>query len=85
MATMAAATEKTAEDLRRELQELQRQHREITERLRDPRGLRRGAAAAAAGPGGPRPLRGFQRPAVDLGDQPAPKRRILSTVVKVSA
>ncbi|KAL5210689.1 hypothetical protein ABZP36_006312 [Zizania latifolia] len=79
---MAAATEKTAEELRRELQELQRQHREITERLRDPRGIRRGASAAA-GPGGPRSLRGFQRPTVDLGDQPAPKRRILSTVVKV--
>ncbi|KAG8097888.1 hypothetical protein GUJ93_ZPchr0013g34239 [Zizania palustris] len=77
---MAAATEKTAEELRRELQS---QHREITERLRDPRGIRRSAAAAAAGPGGPRPLRGFQRPPVDLGDQPAPKRRVLSTVVKV--
>ncbi|KAF0913173.1 hypothetical protein E2562_020298 [Oryza meyeriana var. granulata] len=79
---MAAATEKTAEELRRELQELQRQHREISERLRDPRGLRRGAPAAA-GPGGPRPLRGFPRPAVDSTEQPAPKRRILSAVVKV--
>uniref|UniRef100_A0A0E0D542 Pinin/SDK/MemA protein domain-containing protein n=1 Tax=Oryza meridionalis TaxID=40149 RepID=A0A0E0D542_9ORYZ len=79
---MAAATEKTAEEIRRELQELQRQHREISERLRDPRGLRRGAPAAA-GPGGPRPLRGFPRPAVDLVDQSAPKRRILSAVVKV--
>jgi len=89
---MAAATEKTAEDIRRELQELQRQHREvrplsvrrfskppyplgiypdpfsspsqITERLRDPRGLRRGAAGPGPGPGpgGPRPLRGFVRP-----------------------
>jgi pinin len=27
---MAAATEKTAEDIRRELQELQRQHREVS-------------------------------------------------------
>uniref|UniRef100_A0A0E0KHX3 Pinin/SDK/MemA protein domain-containing protein n=1 Tax=Oryza punctata TaxID=4537 RepID=A0A0E0KHX3_ORYPU len=79
---MAAATEKTAEEIRRELQELQRQHREISERLRDPRGLRRGAPAAA-GPGGPRPLRGFPRPALDLADQSAPKRRILSAVVKV--
>ncbi|XP_015691246.1 pinin [Oryza brachyantha] len=80
---MAAATEKTAEDIRRELQELQRQHREISERLRDPRGLRRGAPPAAAGPGGPRPLRAFPRPAVDLTEQSAPKRRILSAVVKV--
>jgi pinin len=87
---MAAATEKTAEDIRRELQELQRQHREvhlflcpahleapslravcpdprvvpsqITERLRDPRGLRRGAPGPGPGPGPPRPLRGFVRP-----------------------
>ncbi|CAM0875279.1 unnamed protein product [Alopecurus aequalis] len=78
---MAAATEKTAEDIRRELQELQRQHREISERLRDPRGLRRGAPPA--GPGGPRPLRGFQRPAAEPVDQPEPKRRLLSAVVKV--
>ncbi|RLN15673.1 pinin [Panicum miliaceum] len=84
---MAAATEKTAEDIRRELQELQRQHREITERLRDPRGLRRGAAGPGPGPGpgGPRPLRGFVRPApgAESGDQPAQKRRLLSAVVKV--
>ncbi|CAN6287124.1 unnamed protein product [Urochloa humidicola] len=73
---MAAATEKTAEDIRRELQELQRQHREINERLRDPRGLRRGVPGAGPGPGGPRPLRGFVRP-------PAQKRRLLSAVVKV--
>ncbi|XP_062212145.1 uncharacterized protein LOC133913108 [Phragmites australis] len=78
---MAAATEKTAEDIRRELQELQRQHREITERLRDPRGLRRGAAGPV--PVGPRPLRGFARPASESGDQPEPKRRLLSAVVKV--
>ncbi|XP_039828089.1 pinin-like [Panicum virgatum] len=84
---MAAATEKTAEDIRRELQELQRQHREITERLRDPRGLRRGAAGPGPGPGPgvPRPLRGFVRPApgAESGDQPAQKRRLLSAVVKV--
>ncbi|KAL6637080.1 hypothetical protein ACP70R_024652 [Stipagrostis hirtigluma subsp. patula] len=80
---MAAATEKTAEDIRRELQELQRQHREITERLRDPRGLRRGAAGPGPGPGGPRPLRGFARPAVESEEQPAQKRRLLSAVVKV--
>ncbi|GJM96319.1 hypothetical protein PR202_ga13142 [Eleusine coracana subsp. coracana] len=80
---MAAATEKTAEDIRRELQELQRQHREITERLRDPRGLRRGAAGPGPGPVGPRPLRGFARPAAESGDQPPQKRRLLSAVVKV--
>ncbi|ONM08217.1 Pinin/SDK/memA/ protein conserved region containing protein [Zea mays] len=82
---MAAATEKTAEDIRRELQELQRQHREITERLRDPRGLRRGAPGPGPGPGAPRPLRGFARPAVgpESGDQPPQKRRLLSAVVKV--
>uniref|UniRef100_A0A0D9VXX3 Pinin/SDK/MemA protein domain-containing protein n=1 Tax=Leersia perrieri TaxID=77586 RepID=A0A0D9VXX3_9ORYZ len=79
---MATAVEKTPEELRREIQELQRQHREISERLRDPRGLRRGAPAAA-GPGGPRPLRGFPRPGVDLTEQPSTKRRILSAVVKV--
>ncbi|KAM0908690.1 hypothetical protein ACQ4PT_015279 [Festuca glaucescens] len=81
--TMAAASEKTAEDIRRELQELQRQHREISERLRDPRGLRRGAPPT--GPGGPRPLRGFQRPAPEPVDQPEPKRRLLSAVVKVDS
>ncbi|KAJ1293996.1 hypothetical protein BS78_01G112400 [Paspalum vaginatum] len=82
---MAAATEKTAEDIRRELLELQRQHREITERLRDPRGLRRGALGPGPGPGGPRPPRGFVRPPVgaELGDQPPQKRRLLSAVVKV--
>ncbi|KAL6894431.1 hypothetical protein ACP4OV_008529 [Aristida adscensionis] len=80
---MAAATEKSAEDIRRELQELQRQHREITDRLRDPRGLRRGGAGPGPGPGGPRPLRGFARPAAESGDQPAQKRRLLSAVVKV--
>ncbi|TVU45507.1 hypothetical protein EJB05_04996, partial [Eragrostis curvula] len=79
---MAAATEKTAEDIRRELQELQRQHREITERLRDPRGLRRGPGPGP-GPGGPRPLRGFARPAAESGDQPPQKKRLLSAVVKV--
>ncbi|VAH95321.1 unnamed protein product [Triticum turgidum subsp. durum] len=47
---MAAAAEKTAEEIRRELQELQRQHREQA----------------------PEPV-----------DQPEPKRRLLSAVVKV--
>uniref|UniRef100_A0A453H5Q7 Pinin/SDK/MemA protein domain-containing protein n=1 Tax=Aegilops tauschii subsp. strangulata TaxID=200361 RepID=A0A453H5Q7_AEGTS len=82
---MAAAAEKTAEEIRRELQELQRQHPQISERLRDPRGLRRGAPATGPGPGpgGPRPLRGFARQAPEPVDQPEPKRRLLSAVVKV--
>nr|XP_010910964.2 pinin [Elaeis guineensis] len=80
----SGAMEKTADDLRKEIQELQRQQREITERLRDPRGLRRAGLA----PGGPRPIggprqRGVVRPAVESEDQPAPKRRLLSAIVKV--
>uniref|UniRef100_A0A2P2L967 Uncharacterized protein n=1 Tax=Rhizophora mucronata TaxID=61149 RepID=A0A2P2L967_RHIMU len=57
--------EKTEEDLRREIDELLRQQRQINERLRDPRGLRRGGLSA----GGPRNSatiggrhRGFVRP-----------------------
>lgn len=77
--------EKTEEELRKELFELNRQQREITERLKDPRGLRRGG-------GGPRSFvanggrqRGVVRPAErnDAEDQPAPKRRMSSTVVKI--
>ncbi|XP_072974156.1 uncharacterized protein [Typha angustifolia] len=78
-----AVVEKTADELRKEIQELQRQQREITERLRDPRGLRRAAIAH----GGPRPVggprqRGLVRPAVESEEEPAHKRRLLSTVVK---
>ncbi|KAI4296282.1 hypothetical protein L6164_036251 [Bauhinia variegata] len=80
--------EKTEEELRKEIYELQRQQREITERLRDPRGLRRGGLAGA----GPRNFasngarqRGFVRLADrnDSEDQPPNKRRLLSAVVKV--
>ncbi|XP_065038165.1 uncharacterized protein LOC135673249 isoform X1 [Musa acuminata AAA Group] len=83
----SGAVEKTAEDLRKEIQELHRQQREITERLRDPRGIRRGGlaprgarlAAAAAGPLN----RGIVRPADESEDQPPPKRRLSSAVVKL--
>ncbi|KAG1330697.1 pinin [Cocos nucifera] len=80
----SGAVEKTADELRKEIQELQRQQREITDRLRDPRGLRRTGLA----PGGPRPIGGPRqcgavRPTVESEDQPAPKRRLLSAVVKV--
>ncbi|KAL9259893.1 Pinin-like protein [Drosera capensis] len=67
----------------------------ITERIKDPRGLRRAGAAAGAVAGGggggrfgangaPRG-RGFVRPADrrDSRDEPAPKRRLSSAVVKV--
>ncbi|CAI9103921.1 OLC1v1002516C1 [Oldenlandia corymbosa var. corymbosa] len=82
------AVEKSEEELRKEIDELHRQQREINERLRDPRGLRRGGLS---GPG-PRNLavnggrqRGFVRPAdrTDSEDQPAPKRRLSSAVFKV--
>ncbi|KAJ3672950.1 hypothetical protein LUZ60_006324 [Juncus effusus] len=73
------AVEKSAEELRKEIQELQRQHREISDRLRDPRGIRRGGGAT---PGGPRQQqRGVVRPAPESDDQPAQKRRLLSTLV----
>ncbi|KDP43620.1 hypothetical protein JCGZ_16907 [Jatropha curcas] len=85
-----SAIEKTEEELQREIDELHRQQRQITERLRDPRGLRRGGLAA--GGGGPRNFagngvrqRGFVRPADrdHTDDQPPAKRRLLSAVVKV--
>ncbi|BAT80417.1 hypothetical protein VIGAN_02343000 [Vigna angularis var. angularis] len=44
----STAVEKTEEVLRSEIDELLRQQREITERLRDPRGLRRGALTGPA-------------------------------------
>ncbi|XP_024026167.1 pinin [Morus notabilis] len=80
--------EKTEDEIRKEIDELQRQQREITERLRDPRGLRRGRVPAA----GPRNFaangarqRGFTRPAdrPEAEDQPPAKRRLSSAVVKV--
>ncbi|RWR90148.1 pinin-like protein [Cinnamomum micranthum f. kanehirae] len=82
----SAAVEKTEEELRKEIEELHRQQWEITQRLRDPRGLRRGAAIASNGATTALPRqRGFVRPAdrVDSEDQPAPKRRLSSAVVKV--
>ncbi|KAL7157247.1 hypothetical protein ABFS83_02G064900 [Erythranthe nasuta] len=82
------AAEKTELELRKEIDELHRQQREITERLRDPRGIRRGGLTAA----GPRNFpanggrqRGFVRPAErdEAEDQPPTKRRLSSAVVKV--
>ncbi|CAH2037566.1 unnamed protein product [Thlaspi arvense] len=77
------ALEKTADVLRHEIDELHRQQREITERLRDPRGLRRGGLSGPAPRNQPR--RGFLRPADrnDVEDEPPAKRRLSSTVVKV--
>ncbi|XP_021909995.1 pinin isoform X2 [Carica papaya] len=84
----STAVEKTEEELQREIDELHRQQREITERLRDPRGLRRGGMTAA----GPRNFaanggrqRSYVRPAdrTDSEDQPPAKRRLSSAVVKV--
>ncbi|RZC54182.1 hypothetical protein C5167_013029 [Papaver somniferum] len=84
--------EKTEENLRKEIEELQRQQWEITERLRDPRGIRRGGLASngprnfnSNGAGNRHQQRGFVRPGgpIDPEDQSAPKRRLLSAVVKV--
>ncbi|KFK43778.1 hypothetical protein AALP_AA1G171200 [Arabis alpina] len=75
--------EKTAAELRHEIDELHRQQREITERLRDPRGLRRGVVSGAAPRNQGR--RVFPRPAEknDVDDEPPAKRRLSSAVVKV--
>ncbi|KMZ74082.1 Protein-protein interaction regulator family protein [Zostera marina] len=81
----SAAAEKSAEELRKEIEELKRQQWEITERLRDPRGIRR----AGLGQKGPRPIQSRQRGLVrpndrtELEDQPLPKRRLSSAVIKV--
>ncbi|CAK9227072.1 unnamed protein product [Sphagnum troendelagicum] len=87
------ALAQSAEDLRREIEELQRQQREITERLRDPRGLRKGGLPGgnARNSGLNAPLgrnashQGFIRRGEDFNieDQPPKKRRLLSAVVKV--
>ncbi|KAF8045034.1 hypothetical protein N665_5709s0002 [Sinapis alba] len=76
------ALEKTAAELRHEINELRRQQREITERLRDPRGIRRGGPPGSAPRNQPR--RGFLRPAErnDVEDEPPAKRRLSSAVVK---
>ncbi|PKU85558.1 hypothetical protein MA16_Dca003298 [Dendrobium catenatum] len=84
----SVAVEKTAEELRKEIAELQRQQWEITERLRNPRGIRRASAGAGTGvgpgtgAGGPR-LRGVIRTAPEMEEQPVSKRRLSSAVVKV--
>ncbi|CAM6026986.1 unnamed protein product [Sphagnum balticum] len=87
------ALAQSAEDLRREIEELHRQQREITERLRDPRGLRKGGlpGGIAQNSGLNAPLgrnashQGFIRRGEDFNieDQPPKKRRLLSAVVKV--
>ncbi|XP_042060335.1 pinin-like [Salvia splendens] len=88
MMASTVVAEKTEAELRKEIDELRRQQREITERLRDPRGIRRGGLTGA----GPRNFaangnrqRGFVRPADrnDADDQPPAKRRLSSAVVKV--
>ncbi|KAL2897306.1 Pinin [Bienertia sinuspersici] len=80
--------DKSEDELRKELEALQRQQREITERIRDPRGLRRAGFSG----NGPRNFgnnlsnqRGFIRPADRLNskDEPPLKRRLSSAVVKV--
>ncbi|XP_047315104.1 pinin isoform X2 [Impatiens glandulifera] len=79
--------EKTEEELRKELDELNRQQWEITERLRDPRGIRRGGLSGT----GPRNFsangarqRGLVRPAErnDSQDLPPAKKRLSSAIVK---
>lgn len=74
------ATEKTAEELRREIAALQKQQWEITERLRDPRGIRR--SVNGMGPSALQRKRGG-RPMAELEDQPVGKRRLSSAVVKL--
>ncbi|KAJ7968109.1 pinin [Quillaja saponaria] len=84
----STVVEKTEEQLRKEIEELQRQQFKITKRLRDPLGLRRGGFSGA----GPRNFaangarqRGFVRPGDrnEAEDQPPAKRRLSSAVVKV--
>eukprot|EP00249_Psilotum_nudum_P019002 c27058_g1_i2 orf=358-1629(-) len=85
------AVEKGVDELRREIEELNRQQREITERLRDPRGLRRGNAIGVNARPAIRSMgrgvvqRGAVRQADDFNseEQPFTKKRLLSTVVKV--
>ncbi|KAL5061787.1 hypothetical protein RYX36_023524 [Vicia faba] len=81
-----AAAEKTEQELRREIDELLRQQREITERLRDPRGLRKGALPAPVLCNNAIRQRSFLRPGVDNNDsedQPPAKRRLSSAIVKL--
>ncbi|CAK8530239.1 unnamed protein product [Lathyrus sativus] len=81
-----AAAEKTEQELRSEIDELLRQQREITERLRDPRGLRKGALPAPILRNNAIRQRSFLRPGVDNNDsedQPPAKRRLSSAIVKL--
>ncbi|XP_058760931.1 uncharacterized protein LOC131634295 [Vicia villosa] len=81
-----AAAEKTEQELRREIDELLRQQREITERLRDPRGLRKGALPAPILRNNAIRQRSFLRPGLDNNDsedQPPAKRRLSSAIVKL--
>ncbi|XLT38961.1 hypothetical protein HN873_070253 [Arachis hypogaea] len=84
-AMASTAVDKTEDQLRHEIGELLRQQREITERLRDPRGLRRGAAAPRNFSSNGIRQRPFLRPGDrnHSEDQPPPKRRLSSAVVKV--
>ncbi|XP_015957512.1 uncharacterized protein LOC107481724 [Arachis duranensis] len=78
MGSSGTAVEKSEEQLRNEIDELLRQQREITERLRDPRGLRRGPFSA--------PRRQPFPPHGDRNEpegQPPAKRRLSSAVVRV--
>ncbi|XP_058759813.1 uncharacterized protein LOC131633120 [Vicia villosa] len=86
MGSTAAAEEKTEQELRREIDELLRQQREITERLRDPRGLRKGALPAPILRNNAIRQRSFLRPGLDNNDsedQPPAKRRLSSAIVKL--
>ncbi|CAJ2649131.1 pinin-like isoform X2 [Trifolium pratense] len=86
MASTVAAAEKTEQELRNEIDELLRQQREINERLRDPRGLRKGALSAPINRNNSIRQRPFIRPGGDnhdSEDQPPAKRRLSSAVVKV--
>ncbi|KAL1328215.1 hypothetical protein HN51_038117 [Arachis hypogaea] len=78
MGSSGTAVEKSEEQLRNEIDELLRQQREIMERLRDPRGLRRGPFSA--------PRRQPFPPHGDRNEpegQPPAKRRLSSAVVRV--
>ncbi|KAE9610682.1 putative pinin/SDK/MemA protein [Lupinus albus] len=79
------ALEKTEVELRKEINELLHQQREITERLRDPRGLRRGGPFTALAPRNGARQRHFlsHGEGNESEDQPPAKRRLSSAVVKV--
>ena len=90
-----SATQKSAEELQREIDELFRRQREISARLKDPRGLRKstsfGNNSQTAISGGTRQsglqrgqVRRIQRDEIALEDQPPAKKRISSAVVKVN-